>query len=212
MKFGTNRKATSIIEAMIVMLIIVTGVTGMYNMFSKSVDLSNTTMNKIQAIQMATQGIEGVTNIRDTNWLLFSSDYKNCWNTLNYDASCIGNDNDDNYKILQDNLGYKIYRDSFNRWLLTSTGSSSDYTSSSYRNFFRVGLKDGVYAQTGTVDNFRPLFTREIIFNYLEADGTTIGDEFSPKMKITAIIQWVDNTSTVPHKIEINQLLSNWKK
>jgi hypothetical protein len=61
----------------------------MYQIFTNSSHLSNSTTNKIQAIQIAKQGIEAVTNIRDTNWLRFSSDYPNCWNAYNYNNNCI---------------------------------------------------------------------------------------------------------------------------
>lgn len=34
--------------------------------------------------------MEAVENIRDTNWIKFSSDYENCWKVKNYDVGCIG--------------------------------------------------------------------------------------------------------------------------
>ncbi len=49
------------------------------------------TQLRVQAINIAREGIEAVENIRDTNWLKFSSDIENCWKTFNYDHSCIGN-------------------------------------------------------------------------------------------------------------------------
>lgn len=209
MKIHINKKATSIVEAMIIMLVITSWVTWMYNIFMKSNDLSNTTTNKIQAIQIATQWIEWITNIRDTNWLLFSSDYKNCWNTLNYDASCIWWDGDITYKI-KDDWKYKIYRDSDSRWVLEPLDITTNYSDTSYRNFFRVWLENWVYTQTWVTDNLKPIYTREIKIDYLDVNW--ISDESSPKIKVSSIVQRADNTSTVPHKIEIEQILSNWKK
>lgn len=211
MKIQINKKATSIVEAMVIMLVVVTWVTWMYNIFSKSTDLSNTTTNKIQAIQIATQWIEAVTNIRDTNWLLFSSDKENCWNTLNYNALCIWWTGDNSYKIIN-NWRYKVYRDGFDRWVLNTSWILTDYTDSFYRDYYRVWLFNWIYTQAWVTDNLRPLFTREIKINYLQADWITAWDEFSPKMKVTTIVSWVDNTSAVPHKIEIEQILSNWKQ
>jgi hypothetical protein len=51
--------------------------------------MSNNLDMKIQAIQIAREGIEAMTNIRDTNWKMLSTDNKNCWNTLNYDTNCV---------------------------------------------------------------------------------------------------------------------------
>jgi len=52
--------------------------------------LANSTESRIEAIQIARDGLEAFTNIRDTNWLRFAADRANCWNVLNYNASCIG--------------------------------------------------------------------------------------------------------------------------
>jgi hypothetical protein len=71
----------------------------MYNIYGSSIKLSNSTENKITAISIAREGIEAITNIRDTNNLLFKADLKNCWNVLNYNANCIG-DNTTNNDIL----------------------------------------------------------------------------------------------------------------
>jgi hypothetical protein len=53
--------------------------------------LSDHTENTIKAINIARDGMEGVIIIRNTNWVKFSSDRTNCWNTLNYNVTCIGN-------------------------------------------------------------------------------------------------------------------------
>ncbi len=55
----------------------------------ESVRLSDLTAQRLQAIQIAREGVEAVENIRNTNWILYAADYKNCWNTLDYNNSCI---------------------------------------------------------------------------------------------------------------------------
>ena len=50
---------------------------------------SNATGNRIEAIQIARDGLEAMTNIRDTNWILYGADPENCWNTMNYSGSCV---------------------------------------------------------------------------------------------------------------------------
>jgi hypothetical protein len=61
----------------------------MYNLYDSSQKLANTTQNRIQAIGIAREGIEAVTNIRDTNWKTFSANNQHCWNTFNYNQNCI---------------------------------------------------------------------------------------------------------------------------
>ncbi|MDD2870657.1 MAG: hypothetical protein PHS49_01595 [Candidatus Gracilibacteria bacterium] len=212
--------ATSIVEAMVVMLIVVTGVVGMYNILTKSTQLTTNVKNKIQAIQIARQGIEAFTNIRDTNWILFSSDYLNCWNVLNYNPQCIGddggiNDTDGNATTydIKENQNYKIYLNEDNRWILenTSNFTPNNFSNSDYRNFFKVGLNNGIYTQSGITEELIPFYTREIKVNYLQEDGITNGNESDPKIKISSIVQRIDNTSSQAHKIVIEQVLSNWK-
>ncbi|MDD3645880.1 MAG: hypothetical protein PHH06_00570 [Candidatus Gracilibacteria bacterium] len=194
-----NKKATSIIEAMIVMLVIITGVIGMYSIYDSSTKLSASTKNRIEAIEIAREGIEAMKNIRDTNWLLFKADPDNCWNTLNYNPNCVGDDTSTNDIIAG---SYIIYQDIDNRWKLNSQ-SGGTFGSGSYISDFRV-KKDinGLYTQTGGID-FTPIFTREIKVNYPS------GDSNNQKMEISSIVQWKDSSSNAPHKVELNHTLTN---
>ena len=205
-------KATSIAEAMVVMLIIVTWVTWMYKIYSESIKLSNSTANKIQAIQIAKQWIEAITNIRDTNWLLFSSDYKNCWNTLNYNAWCIW---ESSPVLFEHNEKYKIFSDSNNRWVMEAPWlaiNPEEYSNPDYRDFFRVWLNNWIYSQSWSLTNLLPIFTREIKIEYIDTNWNSTPDNKDEKIKVTALVQWKDNASTNPHKVELNQVLTNWKK
>jgi len=210
MKISKNIKATSIVEAMVVLIVIVSWVVWMYDLLIKSNNLVSWEENKIQAIQIARQWIEAFTNIRDTNWLIFSSDYDNCWNVFNYESLCIW-DNSDDYDIKENN-NYKIYIDSDGRWELTNTGlfSPNTYTNVNYRDFYKVWLNNWMYTQSWITEKLTSTYTREIKVNYLKEDLTD-WIESDPMIEVTAIVQWVDNSSSAPHKIEIKQILSNWK-
>jgi len=56
---------------------------------TSSQKLANSTALRIEAIQIARDGLESFTNIRNTNWVRFAADYENCWNVLHYDINCI---------------------------------------------------------------------------------------------------------------------------
>jgi Tfp pilus assembly protein PilV len=86
-----NNRGNSIIEVMVVLLILTVGIVGTYGILDSGQKLSTTTQNRIKAINIAREGMEAVENIRDTNWLKFSSDYENCWKVKDYDSTCIGN-------------------------------------------------------------------------------------------------------------------------
>lgn len=201
---------TSIVESLVVMLIIVTGITGMYSIFTQSQKLSTTTENRIEAIQIAREWIEAFTNIRNTNWILYAADYKNCWNVLNYNSACIW-DTSSSTDIIN-NGNYKIYQDPVtSRWMLDSQ-VTWDYTDSWYRSRFEVRKDTNwLYTQSGWV-SFNPLFTREIQIEYLE-DTDTSGtiDSNDEKMKIISKVQWSDSSKATPYTIELDTILTNWK-
>ena len=201
-----TKKATSVIEAMVVLLVVVMWIIWMIAIFTSSQKLSNWTSNKIQAIQIAREWIEAVKNIRDTNWTIFSSDTANCWNVDNYNNSCVW-DNSTTYDISI--WSYKIYQDSSdNRWYLSKkTTSETEYKKSAYRNEMKVWLDSNwFFTQTGTMTEIKPLFTREIKISYPSWNSNT------SKMKVISLVQWVDNSSKKVRKVELSSILTNWKK
>ncbi len=216
-KMKSSKKATSILEAMIVMLIVVSWVVWMYTVFNESQQLSNTSANKIQAIQIAREWIEAVKNIRDTNWVLYWSDTKNCWNVADYKSNCVWSNNVTNDIRNITNRWYTLYQNTNNRWKLVRRDNTWGFTTSWYRNRFKVWYDSNwFYTQSwALIDSakpLKPLFTREIKINYIDTDGiwwTTSNDE---KMQVTSLVQWIDNASTKPHKVEFTTILTNWKK
>lgn len=201
MKNNINKRATSIVEAMIVMLIIVTWVTWMYKLLSESNKLTVSVKNKIQAVQIARQWIEWFTNIRDTNWLLFSSDYSNCWKTYNYNSDCIWDSPTASY--IDETKKFKIYLNNEDRWELDfpSISINTSYEDVTYRNYYKVWLSNWIFTQSWWTLDTKPLFTRELKVEYPSTSS----------MKITSIVQWSDSSSKVPHKLELEQTLTNWK-
>jgi len=196
-----SKKATSIAEAMIIILVVTVWIIWMYKIYTNSMKLSNSVNNKIQAIQIAKEWIEAFTNIRDTNWLIFSADYENCWNTYNYDNWCIWNLS---LSEIPNNWHFKIYQDTDNRWKLwTWTVSPYEYSNPVYRNYFKIWLDSNwFYTHSWSITTeIKPIFTREIKTNY---SGTW-------KIKITSLVKWVDSSSSNVHEVKLENMLSNWK-
>ncbi len=195
-----SQKATSIIESIVVMMIIVSWITWMYLIYQNSIKLSESTKHRIEAIEIAREWIEAVKNIRETNWLIFWADYTNCWNTLNYDQACVWDTlNTTDIPV----WSYIIYKWTNNRWYLDSKFSWI-YSDPTYRTNFEVYKdNDGLYTQSWAIwTHFKPLFTREIQISYPDTE----------KIKVTSKVQWADNTSAEAHTVEINEELTNRKK
>ena len=66
-----------------------------------------------------------------------------------------------------------------------------------------------VYTQSWWTD-FWPLFTREIQVSYQNTSWATI-DSNDQIMEIKSLVQRIDNTSQDVHKIEFENILTNWK-
>ena len=206
------KKATSIAETIVIMFIITTWLIWMYKIFWESKKLLVVTKNRIEAIQIAREWIEAMINIRNTNWLLYSADSKNCWNTLNYANNCIGNTRYSTQSNSTDIAiwSYIIYKMVNNRWVIMSRNSGS-YNSSVYRDDFEVSRdSDLFYTQTWWI-SFKPLFTREIKVNYLDTDANDLVNSNDEKMRVVSIVRWKDNSSSKPYKVELETILSNWK-
>lgn len=198
---------TTIVESLVVMLIIIMWVVWTYLIFINSQKLSDSTTNKLLAISMAREWIEVFTNIRDTNWNIFSANTNNCWITLNYNSNCI---------IADWTLGkeytnipawsYKIYSDIDNRWYL-SWLTTWVYSNQTYRDNFRVNLDNNwLYTQSWWTE-FLPIFTREIKISYPWTENPP------QSVIIDSIVRWSDSSKTTWNfEIKFQTLLTNWKK
>ncbi len=107
---------------MIVLVIVTIGVTGTFQVLQGGVKLASTTESRIQAINLAREGIEAVENIRNSNWTKFSSDLENCFDVANYDPSCVGNSSVS--KMYMAAGATKVLTNQSGMWYLTGTTST----------------------------------------------------------------------------------------
>ncbi|MBU0981732.1 hypothetical protein KKC94_03485, partial [Patescibacteria group bacterium] len=75
-------RAESLIETIIAVTIITLAVAGSTSLIRSSIMTNNVIGSKLVALNLALEGIEAVKNIRDTNYLRFSSNPASCWNKL----------------------------------------------------------------------------------------------------------------------------------
>lgn len=191
---------TTIIEAMVVMLILTIWIVWAYNIFWNSMKLADSTDYKLTAVWIAREWLEAISNIRDTNWDLFWANTTNCWLTYNYNSSCIT----DNTKSIPA-WSYILYTDINNRWYL-SWATTWTWFDNNYKNNFKVNKDTSwLFTQSGWT-SFFPTFTREIKISY--KNPTTPPEEAD----IESIVRWVDNSSSQFHEVKLQVTLTNWKK
>ena len=181
------------------------GIVGTYGFISSGQKASLATEHRVIATNIAREGVEGFTNIRDTNWLKFSSDYDHCWATVNYDAGCVGNAGHD--------LANGSYTLTMDNGILSLAGPiTPSATYSTYRDQFPVYYdSNGLLSQTGSATalcshtapaSCRSIYTREILVSRPTTDT----------IRIESIVTWADNTDSTPSRISIPVTLTNWRK
>lgn len=226
-----TQRASGIIEAMVVLLLLTVWITWVYSILSSSQKLSNSTALRIEAIQIARDGLEAMTNIRNTNWIEFWGDVRNCWNTWNYDEnsppwiSCIWDDAWSSSRISHSDLeSLIISRDTLTWKFMIDRKDrlSGDFTNSTYReNFWVLIDQKGFYTQTWSLtppewssyNSLWRIFTREIRIDYLNANNISQGSNSpnNPKMEIRVIVQWQDAAVATFRELEVRTILTNWK-
>jgi hypothetical protein len=203
-----NKKGNSIIEVIVVIVVLTVWIIWAYGVLNSWQNLAITTENRIKAINIAREWIEAVENIRDTNWIIFSNDYINCWKILKYNPTC----------IWVTPLDTEIMSWSYvliNNWLWTLSWVTSPWLApfNIYRQAYPVYLdsdwlitqswSDTQICNSSMNSNCVTIFSREII---IQTDSTT-----SKKIKVNSIVRWIDKTEKAPNEINLETNFTNWK-
>lgn len=212
---ASDKTGSTMIELIAMMAIMALGVSSMLGVIGSGVDFAKNTEDNIKAINLAREGIEGVTNLRDTNWLRFSSDKKNCWKSKDYNGTCIG-DSAFAGNILSGS--YVLYTTNgvwFLSWVSippipTPFDWDTDWTI--YKPIYQAWIDtNGFYTQTGTVPtvtcnsslqtNCLSIFTREIQITTPSATDTGT-------LNVASIVRWWGKWH---HEVRLDTTLTNWK-
>ena len=205
--FKLKFRGESLTEVLVAVGILGAVLVTSFILLNRGISTSVTVKNKILAINIAREGIEGVRNIRDTNWLKYSGDRRNkwlCYNTNynnNWDKECGNNiyeyfsiDFDENHKsfFLKDPDGLNDTIES--QELLNLKDTSTDW--SEYRLY-----KDSNSRYThnaGTLSNPNPatIFYRQIKLiaeTPPECDGspnTEANCSANSRLHVISRVQW----------------------
>jgi type II secretory pathway pseudopilin PulG len=78
-----HAKAESLIETLVAITVIVIATTSALSVMRTALRGNELIGNKVVAINLAEEAFEALKNLRDTNYLLFSSDPDECWDKIN---------------------------------------------------------------------------------------------------------------------------------
>jgi hypothetical protein len=128
-KIFRNIKGETITETIIAMSIFAIGITLSSTLVAGSLRNINTSKNRVIAVNIAREGIEAIRNVRDTNWLKFSSRRRLCWNHLPRVEEDITNDfcQEDDPGLIESG-DYIVYKSEDQRWMLKKVDKTKKTT------------------------------------------------------------------------------------
>lgn len=89
--FYTKNRGESLTEVLVAVGILVVVLVTTFILINRGIATNISVKNKILAINIAREGIEGMRNIRDTNWLKYSGDRRNKWLCIDSFSTSTGN-------------------------------------------------------------------------------------------------------------------------
>ncbi|PID83776.1 hypothetical protein CSB09_04395 [Candidatus Gracilibacteria bacterium] len=195
----------TLLEVMVMILVLSITLTAMFTTLIQGINLQRLIQQRVQATNIAREGIEGVVNLRNTNWLRFTSNRTNCWNVKDYNANCITTKPTTTNTLSGPNL---LFRKN-GAWWLSGTTQFDESQWGDSMDRFRIYIDDnGWYTSTGTFTELcnasrrtgcKSIFSREIQITSLSDDA----------LEVTAIVRWRDAS---PRKVTLTEIIRNWKK
>lgn len=187
---------------MIMLSVITLALTTMFVVLTQTINFSYDTESRIKAVNLAREWIEAVTNIRNTNWLRFSSDRKNCWDSKNYSNACFNpstgastnkiNANEE-YILISKNWAWEL-------WTLWTSWNKDVYIDWNW-TYYQWG---SIPTNTCKNNNWQSInckspFQREIKITKKNNDS----------MDVAVTVTWLNGFGK--RKVELTSTLTNWK-
>ncbi len=88
-KIKTRHTGETILEVLVAVVLLSSILIAAFSILNRAISTNVNVKNRVIALNIAREGLEGVRNIRDTNWLKYSGDRRNkwlCWDTKDVDC------------------------------------------------------------------------------------------------------------------------------
>lgn len=212
--FSTKRRCESIFEVIIAITVISIGTSAITLLITTVMQANALSKQFIIANNLAAEGLEAVSNIRESNWIEFPGYETDCWNvmpTVTVATDCTKNTTTN--KIGGSSAGVKYFvptLDTTYGWTLAkeTNALTSDLSKPSKDNPYSLSINDtnGIYsapapATTGTETLLAGTFYRMITIEYyddLDSSTRTIVKPINATyMDVTSTVEWKDKLSNV---------------
>ena len=194
-----DRSGASLIEIMAMIAVLGLAVTAMFSTVIGGIYFARDSESRVKAINLAREGIEWVTNLRNTNWLRFSSDQTNCWKVQWYAAGCIGDSLSATPRLA---VASYVLINTNGAWYLTGTVTGSGLWIDS-NGYYSASSATTPKCTITLTTNCRSPFTREIRIT----DATNVWAN-SGSITVTAVVDWFEKRS---QNVTLKTTLTNWK-
>lgn len=195
-----KNRGESLTEVLIAVGVLVVVLVTSFLLINRGLATNISVKNKIIAINIAREGLEGVRNVRDTNWIKYSGNRRNKWICLDEIVEtpppsvlvC-------NNRIPQSRFTIDFNQE-FQRFLLKESTQQTDIDlSSGITNFSEYRLyKDSIdsrYTHVSTGGNNGTIFYRQIILtaqNEEQCGGSPCAGVSGEKMLAVSRVQWIE--------------------
>ena len=212
------RSAESIIEVIMAIFVVATGSAAATSLVVSAMQSNGLSRDNLIALNLAVEGIEGMRNIRDSNWLKFGFNKELCWNMQPGKVECNDVDKikDGNYTLFLDTatMSWNL-SDLPTTDILNLEGNAT--TAAQFQLYFMdlddIKDTDGngtatddpdLYVAAGTPGvGTASRFYRMITLEY--PDGYSVGQS----VNVSVLVQWKGATV---HQVRLNTTLTNYNK
>jgi len=182
-KIYSNRGET-LIEILIALVILILGSAGALRIISASIANNQISKERVIATNLAREGVELVRNVRDTNWLRFAGERRECWNTFDY--NCGGSSISSGYYKIDFSIGDRADLMSVSAGINLEDGLNGQ--DASYRLY--EDSSTGLISHDSTKDP--TIYFREIRLDYLDQNGSLSNNQSENSLRVNSRVTWVD--------------------
>ncbi|MBD3360511.1 hypothetical protein GF366_01785 [Candidatus Peregrinibacteria bacterium] len=186
--FRKNKTGLILTEALVAIGMMAIGSIILGSIITNAVSTTALSKNYLLAQNLATEGIEGVKNLRDTNWLR-EPEKEECWLSLNPDEVC--------GVEAEERMDYIVYQNERDQWIMESMAEELDLEGEQKNEGYRLFVKeiDGLYnIYVHNPSNAEPSpFFRGIKFNKITDNAATfeIKVQWKEGAKVRTIVRTV---------------------
>lgn len=213
-----TRRCESIFEIIIAITVISIGTSAITLLVTTVMRANSLSKEFIIANNLATEGLEAVSNIRESNWIEFPGYETDCWNviaTVTSSTACTtaaSNKIGGSYSGTGKKYFIPTLEETYYTWTLTGKSTAnaltSDLSNATKDDPYRLYTDGttGIYS-TDTGGNISP-FYRMVTIQYLNTSGSAVNPANGIYMDVVSLVEWEDHVGGI-HTVKKTMRLFN---